>query len=385
MEENMKKKYRILFFGSGDFPVRTFEHLINSGYDIAGVVTTIGKKFFEEKAVVDVANENHIDCICLRRPEGQEFMDWLDRHPAEIFCVISYKFLSSEVLKRASLCAFNVHASLLPFLRGAAPINRAILYGFKETGLTAFRLSDKLDCGNILENMKVTIDENENFGSLHQKLSSECPEFTQRVIDGIIAGEYKAEIQQPDCVNLDIMRAPKLNQNDFKFWPWEGANKDNAYDLILKRIKSVSPVHGFAFPVAVYDNFACNRDEYGFERPIKQLIIKVYDAEVRDLTPEDIEQMNAGSILPTTTKDEYGYYNFMSEVLHTDFKTYMYAVLNCKELKRLYFKRVQMPGKKTMDIASFVKGLQHFNRDGIEFRLEELKDWWVYDENDNLK
>ena len=382
--EEMKKRFRILFFGSGDFPVRTHEHLINTGYDIAGVVTSHDKNHFEEKRVRDIARENNIDCITVGSTREPELLQWLDAHPAEIFCVISFKYLPKEVLTRASLCAFNIHASLLPFLRGAAPINRAILYGFKETGLTAFRLTDKIDCGNILENTKVSIDAGENFGTLHRKLSDVCPEFTQRVIDGIIAGDYKADILQPDGIDLDVMHAPKLHQEDLKFWPYEGANKPNAYDLILRRIRAVSPTHGFDFPVSVYDCWADNRDEFGFEKPLKRFVIKVFDAEVRDLTPGDIEQMNAGSLLPVTTKDDYGCYNFMSEVLHTDFKTYMYAVLNCKELKRLYFKRVQMPGKKVMDVAAFVKGLQHWNRSGIEFRLEEPRDWWRYDENNNI-
>ena len=163
--EEMKKRFRILFFGSGDFPVRTLEHLINTGYDISGVVTSHDKNHFEEKRVRDIARENNIDCITVGSTREPELLQWLDAHPAEIFCVISFKYLPKEVLTRASLCAFNIHASLLPFLRGAAPINRAILYGFKETGLTAFRLTDKIDCGNILENTKVSIDAVENFGT----------------------------------------------------------------------------------------------------------------------------------------------------------------------------------------------------------------------------
>ena len=386
MESEMKKKFRILFFGSGDFPVGTLEHLINTGYDIAGVVTSRDKIFFGKKKVYDIARENGIDCITVNSVRDESLSEWLDVHPVEIYCVISFKYLPADILKRASLCAFNIHASLLPFLRGAAPINRAILYGFKETGLTAFKLSDKLDCGNILENMKVTIDENEDFGSLHQKLSSACPEFTQIVIDSIIAGDYKAQIHQPDRIDLDIMHAPKLRQDDFKYWPYEGANKPDAYNLIMRRIRSVSPVHGFDFPVSVYDynvQSSFEDDGYYFERPVKQFIIKVFDAEVRDLTEEEKERIASNSMLGLY-QDEDGLYNFMSEVLETDFKTYMYAVLNCRELKRLYFKKVQMPGKKVMDIADFVRGLQHFNRKGIEFRLEEPKDWWRYDEDDNL-
>ena len=380
--KEMIKKFRILFFGSGDFPVGTLEHLINTGYDIAGVVTSRDKIFFEKKRVSDVARENDIDCISIKNVREPELEEWLDRHPAEIYCVISFKFLPDNILKRAKLCAFNIHASLLPFLRGAAPINRAILYGFKETGLTAFRLSDEIDCGNILENMKVTIDENENFGSLHQKLSCACPVFTQIVIDNIIGGDYKAEIHQQNGIDLDVMRAPKLTQDDFKYWPYEGANAQNAYDLILKRIRSVSPVHGFDFPISVYDYYSdCydNEDGYYSERPIKRFVIKVFDAEVRDMSDEEKKRLNEQSLLGLY-KDENGNYNFMSEIIETDFKTYMRAVLNCKELKRLYFKRVQMPGKKIMDIAEFVRGLQHFNRKGIEFRLEEPTGWWKDDE-----
>ena len=378
----MKKKFRILFFGSGDFPVGTLEHLINTGYDIAGVVTSRDKIYFEKKKVADVARENNIDYITVGSVRDEALVEWLDKHPAEIYCVISFKYLPDDIVKRASLCAFNIHASLLPFLRGAAPINRAILYGFKETGLTAFKLSDKLDCGNIMENMKVSIDESEDFGSLHQKLSAACPEFTQIVIDSIIAGDYKAQVHQPQSIDLDIMHAPKLKQEDFKFWPYEGANKPDAYNFIMKRIKSIAPVHGFEFPVAVYDYYKEDNftdGEYYFERPIKQFVIKVYDAEVRDWTEEDKQKYESGSLLGLM-RDENGLYNFMSEVLETDFKTYMYAVLNCRELKRLYFKKVQIPGKKIMDIASFVRGLEHFNRKGIEFRLEEPSNWWNYDD-----
>ena len=127
--ETTTPKQKILFFGSGDFPVRTFRMLIANGYEIAGLVTSKDRVFFESERLSDIANANNIPVYVPRTTDEPELLQWLDEHPADIFCVISYKYLKSDVLSKAKT-AFNVHASLLPFLRGANPITWAIMNNF---------------------------------------------------------------------------------------------------------------------------------------------------------------------------------------------------------------------------------------------------------------
>jgi len=175
----------VVFFSSGDFGIPTLKALIeNEKYNVKGVVTSNDKAVYNDKRIADIADANGIPCcIPSNDDELYYFLENIKDDKSDFgnnlyYCVISYKKLSDRILSLVDGRAMNVHASILPFLRGAAPINWAIRLGFKETGLTAFKLSDKIDRGDIINSMFVNINDDETYDSLFKKLSDKCVDFT---------------------------------------------------------------------------------------------------------------------------------------------------------------------------------------------------------------
>lgn len=342
MENNSTK--RILFFGSGDFPVRTFTELIASGHKISGLVTSRDKIYFESKRLSDIADSNGIPVCVPESTDDPDFLNWIDEHPADIFCVISYKFLSRNVTAKATLAAFNVHASLLPFLRGANPICWAIMNEFTETGLTAFVLDDKIDTGDILDNERVKMNSEDDYGSLYEKLASACPAFTMRVIDGLSSGWYVTRIKQQSTAAFSEDRrlfvAPKVNSS-FTAMPEQPTK---ARELV-RLIKAISPRWALHVPVNVY-SVGENREK----TLVKAFEMNVYEAEVKTLKRDFI--------------------NEKSRVIHTDFKTDMYFFEGKFEEDAVFIKKVQIPGKKILSIEEFLRGLQYLDKTGIQIMIE---------------
>ena len=215
----------IVFFSSGDFGIPTLKALIeDKRYNIKGIVTSNDKVVYNDKRILDIAKENGIPyCIPSNEEELYHFLEPIKDTESEFgnnlyYCVISYKKLSDRILSLVEGRAMNVHASILPFLRGAAPINWAIRLGFKQTGLTAFRLSDKIDCGDIIRWTFVDMDVDETYDSLFLKLSDKCVDFTMGSLNmfRIISITGTGEGHQPNIgVKSDILVAPKIT---LKYW-----------------------------------------------------------------------------------------------------------------------------------------------------------------------
>ncbi len=341
MEIISKKK--ILFFGSGDFPVRTFKKLIEDGYEISGLITSKDRVFFENERLIEIAQRNNIPTYIPKTLDEPELLDWIDEHPADIFCVISYKFLKEEILSRAKTIAFNIHASLLPFLRGANPISWAIMNEFKETGLTAFVLNDKIDSGDILDNTKVSISEEDNYGSLYDKLAGICPEFTEKVIDTISADGYQTRIKQQDIPQNEsdkiLFTAPKID-SDFTTIPQEPTKAE----VLCRIIKAITPKWSLRIPVNVYSIHDGERNL------IKILDLNIYEAEVVPMERDALKEK--------------------SRTLYTDFKTKLYFFENRFEEDAIFIKKVQLAGKKVLDVEEFLRGIQYLNKPGLELLIE---------------
>ena len=215
----------IVFFSSGDFGIPTLKALIeDKRYNVKGIVTSKDKVVYNDKRILDIAKENGIPC-CI--PSNEEelycFLEPIKNNEFETdnnlyYCVISYKKLSDRILSLVEGRAMNIHASILPFLRGAAPINWAIRLGFKQTGLTAFKLSDKIDCGDIIYSMFVDINKDETYDSLFEKLSNKCADFTMCSLNRfrIMSITDSDGKHQPNIgVKSDILVAPKITM---KYW-----------------------------------------------------------------------------------------------------------------------------------------------------------------------
>lgn len=221
-------KKRIIFFGSGDFPRETFEqltHLQYENYEVVGLVTSHDKCEDEGKTLKEIAYERNIPYIVVKDCNDENLEEWCKNLSPDIFIVISFKKIPNNILSIVGeKNAFNIHASLLPFLRGANPIRWAIRHKFTKTGLTAIELSDKIDCGNIIANMSVGILEDDNYGSLKKRLASVCPILVFDVLDDYyVKGNKFPNIVQYDCGGFysNICKAPKLNSNYYSLAMYE--------------------------------------------------------------------------------------------------------------------------------------------------------------------
>ena len=212
-------KTSIIFFGSGDFPYPTFKTIVeNEVYDVKGLVTSPYKPYFYSETLKDVAERNNIPVFSTHMPNCTELVEWLKEKETDIFCVISYKFLSNDILRIPKITAFNIHASLLPFFKGAAPINWAIKDGMKSTGLTSFVMDDKIDSGEIINNIKIPIEDSDDFGTIYNSLSVLSVGFTIDTIQRITAHRdwRRYLLLQPDYDLCDVkyMYAPKLTDDN---------------------------------------------------------------------------------------------------------------------------------------------------------------------------
>ena len=178
--ENSKSEIRnpkIVFMGTPEFAVASLDALVNAGYNIVGVVTAPDKPSgrgmqLNESAVKKYALEKNLKILQPEKLKNPEFINEFKSLNAELQIVVAFRMLPEIVWNMPPMGTINVHASLLPQYRGAAPINWAIINGEKETGITTFKLQHEIDTGNILLQEKISIDENETAGELHDKLKA---------------------------------------------------------------------------------------------------------------------------------------------------------------------------------------------------------------------
>lgn len=337
----MIKTHSIIFFASGDFAVPTLKFLLENNYNVVGIVSSNDKVVFNDKRIVDLAIEYDVPYFLPKNLEDETFIQWLNDKDADIYCVISYKKLPDIVLKTAKLCAFNVHGSLLPFLRGAAPINWAIRIGLKETGMTAFILDDKIDCGRILSNAIVSINDNDTYGSLFARMSEQCVGFTMNVLNML---ENNSDFYLRNAINQPSLplflkkklSAPKINEKYFEKWD-ELSSTD-----FIRLLKSVSPFDGVPMNLKIYKR-VYGKNFVEVEK-VKSIRCKVYDAETIEIEG-NIERL-------------------------TDGKNYLYIELDNGSFVSI--KEIQLDGRKRLDIKEFLRGFK-YKTDDYFLTFETLK------------
>ncbi|HEU5053571.1 MAG TPA: methionyl-tRNA formyltransferase, partial [Hanamia sp.] len=166
---------RIVFMGTPEFAVASLDKLFEAGYNIVGVVTAPDKPAgrgmkLSESAVKKYAAEKGLKILQPVKLKAPAFLDELRSLKADVQVVVAFRMLPEVVWNMPPMGTINLHASLLPQYRGAAPINWAIINGEKETGVTTFKLQQEIDTGNILLQEKIPIAHDETAGSLHDKL-----------------------------------------------------------------------------------------------------------------------------------------------------------------------------------------------------------------------
>ena len=201
--------------GTPDFAVPSLEKIFNSKHKLLAVVTAPDKERGRGQnvsftPVKEFALQNNLPLFQPERLKDNNFINSLKELAPDLFVVVAFRILPSEVFSIPTNGSFNLHASLLPKYRGAAPIQWSIINGDKETGVTTFALEDKLDTGNIFIQKKIEILDNDNFGNVHDKLSILGAEAVIETIDLINSGNFTLQVQN------DILAspAPKINKEN---------------------------------------------------------------------------------------------------------------------------------------------------------------------------
>jgi len=207
---------KIVFMGTPEFAAICLEEILESSHQVTAVVSVADKpagrgQKISRSAVAKLAVEKGLKLLQPEKLKDPEFISELESLNADAFVVVAFRMLPAEVWKIPPKGTFNLHASLLPQYRGAAPINRAIINGEKESGVTTFLIDDKIDTGNILLTDTVEIGPDENAGELHDKLAEIGKKLIIKTLDGL---ENDSISPKPQQTFDELKPAPKIFRED---------------------------------------------------------------------------------------------------------------------------------------------------------------------------
>ncbi|WP_445454125.1 methionyl-tRNA formyltransferase [Flavobacterium sp. 25HG05S-40] len=273
------EKLRIVFMGTPEFAVGILEAILKNNYEVVGVITAADKpagrgQKIKYSAVKEYALEHHLNLLQPTNLKDETFLAELKSLNANLQVVVAFRMLPEVVWNMPKLGTFNLHASLLPNYRGAAPINWAIINGETKTGVTTFFIDDKIDTGAMILNKEINISNDENAGALHDKLIQLGSEAVVKTLALIETEQVSTTIQQE---NLQIKTAYKLNKENCKI-DWTKSASE-----IHNLIRGLSP-----YPTA-WSVFKDNDEEWN---------VKIYDAKII----VENHTYNIGRII-TTKKD----------------------------------------------------------------------------------
>jgi len=297
--------------GTPEFAVGILDTIIKNNYDVVGVITAADKpagrgQKIKYSAVKEYALANNLTLLQPTNLKDENFLAELKALNANLQIVVAFRMLPKVVWEMPSLGTFNLHASLLPNYRGAAPINWAIINGETTTGVTTFFIDDKIDTGAMILNSEITIEPEENAGQLHDRLmllGSETVIDTLKVIEN---GNVTTTIQKDDA---EIKTAYKLNKENCKIdWTKSG-------DEIINLIRGLSP-----YPASWC--FLKDKNE--------ELSIKIYEAKLV-LEPHSYE---VGSLISSKKEIKIAIKDSFIQLLS-----------------------LQLPGKKRMQVAELLNGI----------------------------
>lgn len=215
-----KKDFKIVFMGTPEFAVTILDKLIDEGNNVVGVITAPdkpagrGQKIIQS-AVKSFAVTNSLNILQPTNLKDESFVAELQALEADLFVVVAFRMLPEVVWQMPPMGTINLHASLLPQYRGAAPINWAVINGDKESGVSTFFIEKQIDTGEILEQAKVAISENDTAGELHDELMQVGAQLTAITVDKIRKGESTSTPQQ-EMLPENMKPAPKIFKPDCK-------------------------------------------------------------------------------------------------------------------------------------------------------------------------
>lgn len=210
-----KEDLRIVYMGTPDFAVEALRCLVEGGYNVVGVITMPDKPAgrghkIQYSPVKQYALEHGLPLLQPEKLKNEEFLDALRAWKADLQIVVAFRMLPEVVWNMPRLGTFNLHASLLPQYRGAAPINWAVINGDAETGITTFFLKHEIDTGEVIQQVRVPIADTDDVGVVHDKLMVLGGKLVVETVDAILAGTVKSIPQEEMAVVGELRPAPKI-------------------------------------------------------------------------------------------------------------------------------------------------------------------------------
>lgn len=308
------KKINIVFMGTPEFAVTILaELLLDEAINISGVITAPDKpagrgRKIQSSAVKEFAVENELNILQPTNLKDSDFIDELNGLNADLFVVVAFRMLPEIVWGMPELGTINLHASLLPQYRGAAPINWAIINGEKETGVTTFFIERKIDTGAIIEQCKVKIDESMTVGDLYKELMELGARTTLSTVHKIMIGEVEGIKQDELPSQTELKPAPKIfkadceidflnnvrSVNDFcrGLDPYPGAwSKVKTDKDELKTIKFFKTSRT-EIPVLTKNEFSS--DELGILIPCSDFYLRIFEIQLEGKRKMNYKEFLAG-------------------------------------------------------------------------------------------
>jgi len=309
------KSLKVVFLGTPEFAKTALEAIHQSHHEVVGVVTVADKasgrgQKINQSPVKVFTSENNIPVFQPEKLRNPEFLEELRKLDADVFVVVAFRMMPKVLFEMPKMGTFNLHASLLPDYRGAAPINYAVINGEEKTGATTFFINEKIDEGNILLQEEIPVLENENAGSLHDRLMEMGAKLVVKTLDGLAENSI-TERPQPEVEH------PK---NAFKIF-----KEDTRIDWT----KNSKEVHQFILGMspypAAFTTLKIGEDEKG---------LKIYNGKFE--------------------LSEHGKPIGSLEISKNEFKIYT--------KDGMYFpSELQLEGKKRMNIKDFLNGFRNFD------------------------
>ncbi len=321
-----KKDLRIVYLGTPEFAVASLQALVEGGYNVVAVVTMPDKPAgrghqLQFSDVKKYALSVGLPVLQPEKLKDEAFIEALRSYHADLQIVVAFRMLPEVVWAMPRLGTFNLHASLLPQYRGAAPINWAVMNGDQETGATTFLLKHEIDTGNMILQERLPIGPDENVGSVHDRLMAMGKGLVTRTVDLIIDCENKgiAVPTTPQPEIADLRPAPKIFKEDCEI----------RFDE-----KTAEEVHNFVRGLSPYPAAWCNIEINGqrFEN------VKVYEVEAnpQQCSTDGHRQSDRAELFTHEGKGD--------------------IIVPCKE-GAVRILELQVPGKKRMDARSFLNGI----------------------------
>jgi methionyl-tRNA formyltransferase len=312
--ETRMNKLKIVYMGTPGFAVEPLRTLLDAGCRVSAVVTAADKPqgrgmLLQPSDVKRFAVERSLPVMQPEKLRDANFIEALRSLDADLFVVVAFRMLPETVWGMPPRGTVNLHASLLPDYRGAAPINHAIINGEKETGVTTFFIRSEIDTGEIIMQQRIAIGDNETAGELHDRLSVAGASLLLETVQQIAAGDAKA-FPQPSVTNLKP--APKLFRENCKI-DW-----NNPAEKLRNMIRGLSPYPG------AWSELNCAG---------RNLQVKIFKASVGKVESD----CKPGTVV-------------------SDGKNHL--KIACSD-GFLYPEEIQLPGKKVMNVKSFLAGYRH--------------------------